>query len=54
MAILPCLGVYCRGSAKPNEAEDAHTCPFAVEIGGDTETLCECCEQCEQECCADV
>lgn len=32
--------------------EELHTCPFAVEIGCDEETLCNCCEFCES-CCAD-
>lgn len=29
---------------------DLHTCPFRVEIDDDEETLCNCCEECTQDC----
>ena len=32
------------GSIKP------HTCPFQYDVHGDRESLCRCCEECEQEC----
>jgi hypothetical protein len=31
-----------------------HTCPFAEEISGDFETMCNCCSSCEYECSMDV
>jgi len=31
-----------------------HTCPFQEDINGDSETKCECCEFCEEQCCQDV
>jgi hypothetical protein len=33
---------------------EEHTCPFAVEIHGDHESLCNCCEACEHECCMSI
>ena len=37
-----------------NETEDPHTCPFAVEINDDEETLCTCCDECTQGCANDI
>ena len=37
-----------------NPAEEPHTCPYAEEIGGDSETLCTCCEDCRYECAMDI
>lgn len=31
-----------------------HTCPFKEEIGGDSETLCNCCYDCRNECAMDI
>jgi hypothetical protein len=38
------------GCAGLVEEETLHTCPFAVEIGDDAETLCNCCADCERNC----
>ncbi len=27
-----------------------HTCPYAEDIDGDSETLCYCCHSCESDC----
>jgi len=27
-----------------------HTCPFAEEIDGDSETQCNCCDYCTEQC----
>ena len=35
-------------------AQPPHTCPYAEEIHGDRETLCECCEECEKQCAWDI
>jgi hypothetical protein len=32
------------------EGWELHTCPFSEEIRGDTETLCNCCADCERHC----
>ena len=37
-----------------NPATELHTCPFAEEINDDHESLCDCCEECEQECIWDI
>ena len=31
-----------------------HTCPFAEDIHGDSDTLCTCCEACEHECLMEI
>jgi len=33
-----------------NEAQEPHPCPFDEEMDIDTENLCTCCEECEEEC----
>ncbi|MCI0351471.1 MAG: hypothetical protein L0Z53_18770 [Acidobacteriales bacterium] len=37
-----------------NPKQKSHVCPYAVEVGDDCKTLCECCEQCEQRCKDDI
>lgn len=34
--------------------QSPHTCPFAVEIDDDNESLCTCCEECEENCRMDI
>lgn len=34
--------------------QQPHTCPFAVEIHDDDESLCTCCEECEDHCRMDI
>ena len=41
-------------TAKANESAGIHTCPFKVEIWGDTSTKCNCCSGCRGECADDV
>jgi hypothetical protein len=36
------------------EEHAEHTCPFAEEIGNDSETLCNCCPECEYQCAMDI
>jgi len=33
---------------------EEHTCPYAEDINGDSETLCTCCPYCEHQCCMDI
>lgn len=35
-------------------SQEPHTCPYASDIHDDNETLCNCCEACEYECCQDI
>ena len=37
-----------------NPVQELHTCPYQVDMFGDTETLCNCCHECEGNCCQDV
>lgn len=46
-----CTGMHCKGT-KPGEPD--HTCPYAEEINDDHETLCNCCDRCQQECSDDI
>lgn len=36
------------------DGSELHSCPFREEIGGDAETLCNCCEGCTKECAYDI
>jgi hypothetical protein len=33
---------------------ESHTCPFAEDIHGDSESLCNCCDYCTHECAMDI
>lgn len=35
------------------EGKSLHTCPYAEEING-SHDLCNCCENCTQQCCDDI
>jgi hypothetical protein len=37
-----------------DEEQEPHVCPYASEINNDDETLCTCCEKCEQQCADDI
>jgi hypothetical protein len=39
------IGCNCAGAT-----EDLHTCPFKTEIHDDHETLCDCCDYCQEQC----
>lgn len=41
-------------SCEKNNANELHTCPFKEEINNDSETLCECCDDCTHECAMDI
>jgi hypothetical protein len=43
----------CERCNKPVSGE-LHTCPFQEEINDDSESLCNCCGDCERECADDV
>jgi len=46
-----CSGYHCKGKGI---AEYDHSCPFAEEINGDFDSLCNCCEICTHECAMDI
>ena len=37
-----------------NEYIGEHTCPYQEEINEDSETLCNCCKECTQQCAWDI
>lgn len=37
-----------------DEAEQKHTCPYRVELYGDSSYLCDCCGDCEDQCLMDT
>ena len=43
-----CLGCDAQPPAEP------HECPYALEINSDSETLCDCCKDCEGTCADDI
>lgn len=43
-----------RKGLPPNEALPDHTCPYKSDINDDDVTLCNCCEDCRQECADDI
>ena len=43
----------CEGCSK-ERGEPLHTCPFAEDIHQDSNTLCNCCEDCQHGCCMDI
>lgn len=45
--LLPCCS--CGGAGM-----EEHTCPYAEEIGGDSEFTCTCCEYCTNQCAWDI
>lgn len=43
----------CQSCLK-NEACEPHTCPYAEDINGDSESMCNCCSDCEYNCAMDI
>jgi hypothetical protein len=43
----------CQSCGK-NPAQPPHTCPFAEEIHGDSESKCNCCDDCTYQCAMDI
>lgn len=37
-----------------NPAERLHTCPYKEDINGDSETKCNCCVTCQNQCAMDI
>ncbi len=36
-----------------NEALPDHECPYSMDVGNG-DTICNCCESCQAECCSDI
>lgn len=43
----------CHGCHK-NPAAPSHACPYKEDMDNDTETLCNCCDACRDQCCMDI
>lgn len=39
---------------KVNDAQLEHTCPYKEEMRDDSDSLCDCCDDCAHECAMDV
>jgi len=37
---------------KPGEFD--HPCPYSEDINNDSESMCNCCADCQHECCMDI
>ncbi len=44
----------CQRSGCNSEALPEHPCPFSEDIHNDSETLCNCCNNCIAECCDEI
>jgi len=42
----------CKCGSNPEEED--HICPYAEDIHGDRESLCNCCSVCASNCAADI
>ena len=38
------------GSCEKKEKSEPHSCPFSEALDNDSETLCNCCDDCTDEC----
>lgn len=45
--VVMCEGASCDGK---NAATALHTCPYKEEVNNDSNSLCNCCAECRQEC----
>ncbi len=37
-----------------SQSEGLHVCPYKEDVNGDTESLCSCCSQCQDQCSMDI
>lgn len=40
----------CKSFDCDNDAEELHSCPYAEDVHGDSESQCNCCESCRNKC----
>jgi len=41
-------------SCNKNPANELHICPYAEDIDGDSESKCDCCDECWGNCADDI
>lgn len=44
----------CECCGKNAASDEKHTCPYAEDVNGDHETMCNCCDNCSAQCAADI
>lgn len=49
----PILVMSCE-SCRKNPSTQPHICPYKEDINGDIESLCNCCDDCQNICCDDI
>ena len=47
-------GCPCCKCGRLTGSDEAHPCPYAQEIYGDSEPACNCCPDCEDECAQNI
>lgn len=52
--VEPFLSPRCEKCGKNAATLDEHTCPFKSDIHDDNETMCNCCNDCCQECADEI
>lgn len=50
---IPCPSCVAMGRAA-GPAQEPHPCPMAQDLDGDSETLCICCQTCQDSCADDI
>ena len=51
---MMCPTCIRRDNTPVNNALPPHPCPFKSDVCDDDKTLCECCDDCTQECADDI
>jgi hypothetical protein len=55
MTDLPIIDNKCPSNFDCGKAAtEDHTCPYAEDINNDSESLCNCCDDCANECAMDI
>lgn len=49
-----CCGYLFKMKNLIHSGEELHPCPYEMEINDNYENVCNCCEECESECSADI
>ncbi len=50
--LIPVENLCSHCETRPREED--HTCPFAEDVNGDFDSLCDCCDDCTHECAMDI
>ncbi len=50
----PPVQPVCQKCGKPIARADLHSCPFQADVHDDPTPVCNCCDDCAQECADDI